>query len=78
MSTLEKTQIMLELLPEKDIETIYVLTKKMLDEKKSTVFKPLTREEIIHDLETSSEQIRQGRCSSAEDVVKRMRGKYGL
>lgn len=78
MSNLEATVSMLEMLPEADIEIIYGITKKMFDEKQGSPFKPLSADDILRDLEISSEQFKQGKCSTAEEIVARARERYGL
>lgn len=78
MSTLESTVSMLEILPESDVQIVYNITKDLLEQRKSSVFKPVTKEQVMQDLETSTKQIEEGKYRSADEVIGRLREKYGL
>ena len=78
MSTLESTFSMLEILPETDVQLVFNITKGLLEKRNASVFKPIDREDVLHDLEVSTKQIENGKYSSAEEVIDRLRVKYGL
>ena len=50
MSVAEATKDMIDLLPESDVQVIYAVTKNIF-EKETTPFKPLTRDQILDNLE---------------------------
>lgn len=77
MSTLESTISMLRVMPEADVQVIFELTKKLFDDK-SSPFAPVTKTQILEDLDASAEQIRQGKTINAADAIKGLREMYGL
>ena len=77
MSFAEATKSMIDLLPESDVQVIYAVTKNIFD-KETTPFKPLTRDQILSDLETSRKQVENGETSDLDSAIDRLEAKYGF
>ena len=77
MSVAEATKSMIDLLPESDVQVIYAVTKNIFD-KETTPFKPLTRDQILSDLETSRKQVENGETSDLDSAIDRLEAKYGF
>lgn len=46
-----------------------------MTERVNNPFRPLSREEIIHELDISEQQIKEGKCKPADEVTKSLRKK---
>ena len=77
MSTLESTISMLRVLPEADVEVIFEMTKKLFEDK-SSPFVPVSKEQILQDLDISEKQIEQGKTTGASVAIQELRKRYGL
>lgn len=77
MSTLESTISMLRVLPEADVEVIFEMTKKLFEDK-SSPFIPVSKEQILQDVEISEKQIDQGKKTGASEAIQELRKRYGL
>ncbi len=78
MSTLQSTISMLEVLPEHDVQTVYIITRNLLEKREAIPFKPVTKADVLHDLSLSTRQIKEGKYSTVDAMVAEMRAKYGL
>lgn len=78
MSTLESTFSMLEILPESDIQYVFNITKELLEKRKASAFNPVSKQEVLEDLEISTQQIENGQYYTGDDVLHQLRDKYGL
>ena len=58
MSTLESTFSMLEILPESDIQYVFNITKGLLEKRRASAFKAVSKQKVLQGLETSTEQIK--------------------
>ena len=77
MSTLESTISMLRVMPEADVRIIFELTKKLFDDKVSP-FAPVSKQQILQDVDASTAQIEQGKTLRASEAIQDLRAKYGL
>lgn len=77
MSTLESTISMLRVMPEADVRIIFEMTKKLFDDKASP-FAPVSKQQILQDVDASAAQIEQGKTVKASDAIQSLRTKYGL
>lgn len=77
MSVAEATKSMIDLLPESDVQVIYAVIKNIFY-KETTPFKPLTRNQILSDLETSRKQVENGETSDFDSAIDRLEEKYGF
>ena len=77
MSIIEATKSMLDVLPESDIRVIYTVTKNIFD-KETSPFKPLSRAQILQDLDESSAQIENGEYLDFEDSLREIEVDCGL
>ncbi len=86
MGTLENTVSMMKTLPETDLLKIQSLTTKLFQRHKSEAadeaisrhLKPMSREDIMKDLEIAEQEIVSGNYSSAEEVFDGLEHRYGL
>ena len=77
MSTLESTISMLRIMPEADVQVIFEMTKKLFDAKASP-FAPVSKQQILDDVDASAVQIKQGKTIKASDAIQELRTTYGL
>ncbi len=77
MSTLESTISMLRVLPESDVEVIFEMTKKLFEDK-SSPFVPVSKEQILQDVDISEKQIEQRKTTGASEAIQELRKRYGL
>ena len=77
MSTLESTISMLRVMPEADVRIIFEMTKKLFDDKASP-FAPVSKKQILQDVDVSSQQIVQGDIKDASEAIRELKTKYGL
>jgi len=77
MSTLESTISILRVLPEAEVQVVFEITRAMLD-KHSSPFAPVNREDLIRDIDLSTEQFARGEARGAREVISDLRTKYGL
>ncbi|MCM1536360.1 MAG: hypothetical protein NC126_10605 [Clostridium sp.] len=79
MNTLENTVSMMELLPEEDLIEIQSLTKKLFNLRNAdNPFQPLSKQEIIKELQISREQTMNGQYKDMDKALEGIREKYGL
>ena len=79
MSTLEATVSMLEVLPEADLVRIQDFAKFLFMSHSSDYpFRPLTRDQIIGELDASEAQYASGQFMEASSFASEMADKYGL
>ncbi len=79
MNTLENTISMMELLPEDDLIEIQNLTKKLFNLRNAdNPFQPLSKHEIMRDLQISREQTKNGQYKDMDKALEGIREKYGL
>lgn len=86
MSTLEHTISMMENLPEADLLEIQNFIREIFrrhafeegDEKFRELFKPMSREAFIKDIELAKQEIADGKYSSAEEVFGEWERRYSL
>lgn len=79
MNTLKNTVSMMELLPEEDLIEIQSLTKKLFNLRNAdNPFQPLSKQEIIKELQTSRKQTMNGQCKDMDKALEGIREKYGL
>ena len=57
MSTLESTVSMLEVLPDTDVQIVFNVTKELMDKHDTSPFKPVTKEDVLNDLNISAKDI---------------------
>ena len=77
MRTLESTISMLRVMPETDVQAIFEMTKKLFDGKASP-FAPVSKQQIINDIDRSARQIGQGKTVAATDAVNELKARYDL
>ena len=77
MSTLESTISMLRVMPEADVRVIFEMTKKLFDDKASP-FAPVSKKQILQDVDVTSRQIEQGNTQDTEEAIRELKTKYGL
>ncbi|MDO5328307.1 MAG: hypothetical protein Q4G00_16580 [Clostridia bacterium] len=77
MSTLESTISMLRVMPEADVRVIFEMTKKLFDDKASP-FAPVSKKQILQDVDVSSRQIEQGNTQDTAEAIRELKTKYGL
>lgn len=77
MSTLESTISMLRVMPEADVRVIFEMTKKLFDDKASP-FAPVSKKQVLQDLNVSSRQIDQANVQDASEAIRELRKNYGL
>ena len=77
MSTLESTISMLRVMPEADVRIIFEMTKKLFDDIASP-FAPVSKKQILQDVDVSSQQIVQGDIKDASEAIRELKTKYGL
>ncbi|MCM1327601.1 MAG: hypothetical protein NC094_08750 [Bacteroidales bacterium] len=79
MNTLENTVSMMELLPEEDLIEIQSLTKKLFNLRNAdNPFQPLSKQEILKELQISREQTMNGQYKDMDKALEGIREKYGL
>ncbi|MCM1122392.1 MAG: hypothetical protein NC416_07410 [Eubacterium sp.] len=86
MSTLEKTISMMETLSESDLIKIQDLIRKLFWQHErerdnnvaGRIFKPMSREDILNDVEMAEEEIAEGKCRTAEEVFGGLEREYGF
>lgn len=77
MSTLESTISMLRVLPEAEVQIVFDITRAML-EKQPSPFEPVNRDNLLKDIDLSTEQFARGEARNAREVISDLRAKYGL
>ena len=77
MSTLESTISMLRVMPEADVRVIFEMTKKLFDDKASP-FAPVSKKQILQDVDVSSRQIEQGNTQDTAEAIRELKTKYSL
>ena len=77
MSTLESTISMLRVLPEAEVQVIFDITRHLL-EKRPSPFAPVSKENVLRDIDLSTEQLARGEAREARDIIADLRSKYGL
>ena len=77
MSTLESTISMLRVLPEAEVQVVFDITRTML-EKQPSPFVPVNRENLLRDIDLSTEQFARGEAREARKAISDLRAKYGL
>ena len=77
MSTLESTISMLRVLPEAEVQVVFDITRTML-EKQPSPFVPVNRENLLRDIDLSTEQFAREEAREAREVISDLRAKYGL
>ena len=77
MSTLESTISMLRVMPEADVRVIFEMTKKLFNDQASP-YAPVSKKQILQDLDVSSRQIERGHTKEAAEAIQELKMKYGL
>ena len=77
MSTLEQTVSMLKALPEDDGRAIHDITYRFYIREKASL-KPVSKEQVLHDLSVSRQQITDGKCQKLSEAIREIEVKYGL
>ena len=77
MTLTEATKSMLDVLPEADVRVVYTVTKSLFD-KEASPFKPLSRQQILDDLEISRQQIESGDYLDFDEAISQIEAEYGL
>ena len=77
MSTLESTISMLRVMPEADVRIIFEMTKKLFDDIASP-FAPVSKKQILQDVDVSSRQVEQGNTQDTAEAIRELKTKYGL
>ena len=49
-----------------------------MDKHETSPFKPVTKEDVLHDLDISEKDIEAGRYSTVDEMTARLKAKYGL
>ena len=68
MSTAERVFAMLQTMPGADVQVVFDVTKALYEKQKSPLA-PMTREELLHELEVSRFQAAQGEWKPALEAV---------
>lgn len=84
MSTLENTVSMLKTLPETDLLEIQSFTRKLfqrreseaVDEAVGKFLKPMSREDIMKNIEIAEQEIADGKYRSADEVFNELEHSY--
>ena len=77
MSTAERVYAMLQTMPGTDVQVVFDVTKALY-EKQNSPLAPMTREELLHELEVSRFQAAQGEWKPALQAVEKVMAEYGL
>ncbi len=77
MSTAERVYTMLQTMPGADVQVVFDVTKALY-EKQNSPLAPMTREEMLHELEVSRFQSAQGEGEPALQAVEKVMAEYGL
>ena len=86
MSTLENTVSMMKTLPETDLLEIQSFTRKLFQRRESKkadeavrkFLKPMSREDIMKNIEIAEQEIADGKYRSADNVFNGLEHRYGL
>ena len=76
-SVRQRTDDILDILPDDDIQKVLDYAVKLTDTTNNP-FRPLSREEIIHELDISEQQIKEGKYKLADEVTKSLKEKYDV
>ncbi len=77
MSTAERVYAMLQAMPGTDVQVVFDVTKALYEKQKSPLA-PMTREELLHELEVSRFQSAQREWKPALQAVEKVMAEYGL
>ena len=79
MSTLEATVSMLEAMPEEARIKVYQYARSMFSsDRPSNPFTPVTKEKVLAELKTSSQEFDNGQGMDAGDAIREMRRQRGF
>ncbi len=78
MSALESTVSMLEVMPVAEVQAVFEITKAIFEQRQESPFQPLTKEQILEDLEISSKEIEEGKFMEMSNAIQALRSRYGL
>lgn len=80
MSLYDSTVDMLSLLSEDDLEAVNIVVKRFVqkDENESFFFKPLTKAQVLHQLDVADEQFANGEFVDSETMEKELAEEFGL
>ena len=79
MSTLDATISMLEVMPEEARQLVYKYTKGLFTAyKPANPFGPVSREQVLKDLEISRQQVEDGKVQDMGEALEEMRRRHGF
>lgn len=77
--TIEETVEMMELMPEEARRKVWLYARNLFSARRpANPYLPLSEAQILKDISTSREEMRNGDAENAEDAIQEMRGKYGF
>ncbi len=79
MSTLEATISLLEMMPEESRQMVFEYTQELFSSSKMTnPFVPVSKEQILNDLELSRRQVSQGKVRNMAAALEDLRRRHGF
>lgn len=79
MSTIDATVSMLETMPEEAQKKVFYYTQKLFTSRRpANPFTPLTKAQILEDLDESEKQVAESRCREAVSAIEELRKKHGF
>ena len=79
MSTLEATISMLEMMPEESRQMVFEYTQELFSSAQTAnPFVPVSKEQILKDLELSRQQVSQGKVRNMAVALEDLRRRHGF
>ncbi len=79
MSTLEATISMLEMMPEESRQMVFEYTQELFSSSQTAnPFVPVSKEQILKDLELSRQQVSQGKVRNMAVALEDLRRRHGF
>lgn len=69
MTIRERTRSILDFLPETDIQKVYTFTMDLINKQEENVFKPITKKEVLEDIQQSKDDYSSGRYEDARKAM---------
>ena len=76
-SLFKQTQDMISTLGDEQLKKVYVFTASLMEEDDNP-FKPITKEQVLADLDESDEDIKAGRIKDAHQAMNDIRMRLGM
>ena len=78
-AVLDRTKQMMDLLGDEQLEAIQSVAKAFLKQKEEdSPFRPVTKAQILEDIQGSKEDFSANRAQDAKDAMREMRSEIGL